>query len=153
MQALSQRLQSPYTLRSVEEGRGSRGQQVEIRKPSTVDVVDQLPQGVESFLPHVASDSLQRFDFIENQHQSRIAGVFQDQQQPTKKAQSSVMVHVALYPCDSFHRCGDMGLPGQPAAKPFSGGMVIRPLSRRYARKAAANWGVARVISASLPVR
>ena len=72
---------------------------------------------------------MQRFDFIENQYQPRVAGVLQNQEQPTKKTQGREVIHVALDPGHSFHRCGDMGLPRQPASQAFGGGMVIRSLS------------------------
>ena len=86
MQPLGQRLQPLHTLRPIEEGRRPGDQQVEIREPPAVDVVDQLPQGIQPLLPHVASDSLQRFDLVEDEHQPRVARILQDQQQPTQES-------------------------------------------------------------------
>ena len=69
MEPLGQWLQPLDTLRPVEEGRRPGGEQEELREPASVDVVDQLAQGVQPLLPHVATDSLKRFDLVEDEYQ------------------------------------------------------------------------------------
>ena len=130
MQPLSQRLQPLDALRPVEEGRGSRDEQVEVREPPSVDVVDQLPQGVQALLSHVAPDPLERLDLVEDEHQSREARVLEDQQQPPQEAQGGEVVHVPLDPGDPLDRCGDVRLTGEPTGQALGDGVVVLPLGR-----------------------
>ena len=70
MQALGKRFQSLDTLRTVKECRSSGCKEIKIWKSAAVNIVYQLAQRIESLLPNVATDALQCFDFVENEHQS-----------------------------------------------------------------------------------
>ena len=72
MQPLRKWLQALCALRAIVECAGPSDQQVESRETSRVDIIDELPQGVETLIANVASDSLDGLDFIEHQTKPRM---------------------------------------------------------------------------------
>jgi len=52
-----------------------RWEQEEI-EPAPINVVDQLAQGVQPLLSHVAPDPLKRLDLVEDEDQTRVTGIF-----------------------------------------------------------------------------
>ena len=69
MQPLSQGLQPLDALRTIKERGRPRDEQVEIGEPPSVDVVDQLPQGIQALLSHVTTNPLERLDLVEDEHE------------------------------------------------------------------------------------
>ena len=64
LEPLCQRCQTLNALGSVVEGGCSRDKQVEARESTGVDLVDQLAEGIEALLTHVAADALQRLHLV-----------------------------------------------------------------------------------------
>ena len=73
VQSLGQRFKTLHPLWAVKEGWSPRDEQIQIWKTPTVDIVDQLPKGIESLLSHVRPHTLQSLNFVENKDQSRVA--------------------------------------------------------------------------------
>ena len=152
MEPLRQRFQSLDALRAVEECRRSGRQQVELGEPPAVDVVDQLAQGIQPLLPHVAPHPLKRLDLVEDEDQARVARIFQDQQQPTQETQGGKVVHVTFDASHSLDRGSNMRLPASQPASPSAVAWSFARWAARYVRRAAANWGVARSRPAAVRV-
>ena len=70
VQPLGERLQPLHPLRAVEERRRAGDEQVQAGEPAPIDLVDQLPQGVEALVPHVAADPLEGFHLVEDHQQA-----------------------------------------------------------------------------------
>ncbi len=75
VQPLGQGFQALGSLGAIEERRRSRDEQLQARKAAGVDLVDKLPQGVESLVADVAADPLDGLHFVQDQEQPRMPGV------------------------------------------------------------------------------
>ena len=89
IQALCERLQPLYTLGTVEEGWGSSDHQIQARETTAVDLVYQLPDGVQALLPNVTSYPLQRLDLVQHEDQSGVTGIAQHHEKPLQEVQGS----------------------------------------------------------------
>src|SRR5262245_54275359 len=98
MQPLHQWWQSWRTLWTVEERGRPSDQQVQPRKASSVDLIDELTQGIEGLLTHVTAHPLQGFDFVQHQHQPWVTGIPQNRQHALQEAQRPKMVDLTLDP-------------------------------------------------------
>src|SRR5262245_64706080 len=67
VEPLGQRFEPLYPLRTVKERRGPGDDEVETWKPARVYLVDQLPQGIQALVPHIASHPLDGLDLVEHQ--------------------------------------------------------------------------------------
>src|SRR3954471_23867704 len=98
MQALSQGFKPLNALGTIEEHGSPRGEQVEVGEPAPVDVIDQLPEGVQSLLSDIATDPLERLDLVQDQYEPREPGVLEDQEQSPQEAQGGEVVNVTPDP-------------------------------------------------------
>ena len=87
VQPLGQRRQPLHALRAVEEGRRAGDQQVQAGEPAAVDLVDQLAQGVEALLPHVARTRWSVSTSSRTSSRPAPPGVAEDRQQPREEVQ------------------------------------------------------------------
>ena len=76
-QALGQRRQARDPAGSVVERRGAGDDEEQPGEPAGVNLVHQLPQGVQRFVADVPADPLQRLDLVQHQQQPRVACVAQ----------------------------------------------------------------------------
>ena len=128
VQPLGQRLQPLHALRAVVEGRRAGDHQVQARETSRVDLVDQLPQGIQALVAHVAADPLDGLHLVEHDQQARLARVAQDGQQALQEAQRPEVVDVAFDAGGTLGGGGDVRLPGQPGQQPIGRGRIaLRP--------------------------
>ena len=73
-------------------------EQVQAGESPAVDLIDQLPQGVQALVPHVAADSLDGLHLVENDQQAGAASVAEDRQQTLEEVKRPEMVDLSLYP-------------------------------------------------------
>ena len=106
-------------MRAVEERRRSGDDEKQTWKATRVDLVDQLTQRIQTLIPNVSPDALERFDFIEHHQQSRMPRVAEHYQQTLQKAQCGEVIHVTLQVRRPFDRGGDIGLASNPRDKPL----------------------------------
>ena len=76
-----------HALRSIEERRGARDEQIQPRVVSTADRVDELPKRVQALLATVTAHPLDRLDLVEDEHQPWPAGLLQQQEQPAQEGE------------------------------------------------------------------
>ena len=70
VESLRQRRKSTYPVGAVEEDRGSGDQYVEAGEPTSVEVIDELAERLETLVPTVSADSLNGLDFVEHEHET-----------------------------------------------------------------------------------
>src|SRR5439155_13949725 len=87
VKTLCERSETLHSLRTLEEGRRARNEQVEAGKAAGVDLVDELAEGVQALLAHVAAHALQRLDFVEYEQEPWMARVAQDEEEALQEAQ------------------------------------------------------------------
>ena len=116
IQALCERLQPLYTLGTVEEGWGSSDHQIQARETTAVDLVYQLPDGVQALLPNVTSYPLQRLDLVQHEDQSGVTGIAQHHEKPLQEVQGSEVIDVPLHPSKPLDGRAHIGV-GQRAMR------------------------------------
>ena len=114
MQTLREWREFLQTLRAVEERGRSGDDEKQTGKATSVDLVDQLAQRIQTLLSNVSPDALESFHFIEHHQQSRMPRVAEHYQQTLQETQCGEVVHVTLQVRRPLDCGGDIGLASNP---------------------------------------
>ena len=120
MQPLGQRLEPMDALGPVEEGRGPGDDKVETGESAGVDLVDELPERVETLIPDVAPDPLDGLDLVEHDQHPHVTGVSEDRQDALEEVERTEVVDVALHPGIPLGLRGHVRLSREPGEDPLS---------------------------------
>ena len=119
VETLGERLQPLDTLRAFKE-RGCPGdQQVEAGESPGVDLVDELPEGVQALVADVAPDALDRFDLIQDDEHPDVARVAENREDSLEEVQGTEVVDVPFHAGESLGLRGHVGLTRQPGENSF----------------------------------
>lgn len=88
------------------------------------EIVNQLPQRVETLLATIGADALDRLHLVEHQDEPLTPGMAQDLEQPAKKPRRPAIIDFTLEPRFALRFGADIGLPHQPSDQPFPNGVL-----------------------------
>ena len=115
VKTLGQRRKALHALGAVEECRCARDDQIEAGIPPRIDLVDPLPESVQSLLAGVGAHALQRFHLVQHHDQTGVAAVAQDGEQAHQEVRGAEMIEVTLDARCALDAGCHVRLPRQPA--------------------------------------